>query len=40
MGTMDGLIWTAVNEFEKGSRSMQEALNMAVEELKTEIEDS
>ncbi len=40
MGTMDGLIWTAVNEFEKGSRSPQEALNMAVEELKTEIEDS
>ena len=39
MGTMDMLIWSAVNEFEKGSRTPQAALDYAVEELKVEMED-
>lgn len=39
MGTMDGLIWTAVNEFEKGAKTPQAALDYAVEELKVEMED-
>lgn len=39
MGTMDGFIWMAINEFEKGARTPQEALDNAVKELKIEMED-
>jgi maltose-binding protein MalE len=39
MGTMDMFLWTAVNEFEKGAKTPQAALDYAVEELIMEMED-
>ena len=39
MGTMDMLLWTAVNQIEKGAKTPQAALDYAVEELIMEMED-